>query len=521
MSVPKIFHFITGLAPDFGGKPFSFVHYMAVRSALSANPGFKARIYFEHEPQGIYWEHTKPMVETVSVVAPKEVFGRKLRNFAHQSDVLRLEILMREGGIYLDLDTITLRSFEPLMGDRLVMGQELGPNRKYIGLCNATMITPPGSRFLEKWHDQYRNFSDEMWNTFSVVLPSRLSREMPEDIRIEPVTSFFWPSWDEEGINALFVESKDFSAGYSIHLWESRSWKHIRNLTAHEVFQKETSYNLLARRHLIGDASKLLEAEREVFRRQLTTTSSSVEIIAAQQPSTESLRTVADSEAKSVQMTPEAEHKPKPEPMADAHSAALPALTQRFSHIYDKNVWGEGSGIGSRPAHNTEYMQFIQEFMLRNNIRTVVDLGCGDWQFSRFINWGGVAYAGFDVVPSVIERNSKEFSADNIRFSVFRSLNDLPKADLLLCKDVLQHLPNDLIRQYLAFFRTRFKAMLITNDDYPEEAINRDIRIGGWRCLRLEREPFLERACIVKSWVVLDGPRTTRKATYLLYGGAT
>jgi hypothetical protein len=132
-----------------------------------------------------------------------------------------------------------------------------------------------------------------------------------------------------------------------------------------------------------------------------------------------------------------------------------------------------------------------------------------------------VAYAGFDVVKSVVESNSKKFTADNTKFFVFHSLNDLPKADLLLCKDVLQHLPNDLIQQYLAFFKTRFNAMLITNDDYPEDIINRDIQIGGWRSLRLEREPFLERACIVKSWVVLDGARTTRKATYLLYGGGT
>lgn len=521
MTAPKIFHFITGLAPDFGGKPFSFIHYMAVRSALLSNPGFKARIYFEHEPKGVYWEHTKPMVESVLVTAPKEIFGKKLRSFAHQADVLRLEILMREGGVYLDLDTITLRSFEPLMGDRLVMGQELGPNRKYIGLCNATMITPPGSKFLEVWYQQYRNFSDEMWNTFSVVLPSRLSREMPQDIKIEPVTSFFWPSWDEEGINALFVECKDFSAGYSIHLWESRSWKHIRNLTAHEVLQKRTSYNLLARRYLVEGATKLLEAEREIFRQQSSAAALPAKKNAEQEENPEAMRMVINNDSISGRMISETEDKPKPGLTQDAHAASLPALAQRFSQIYDTNVWGEGSSIGSRPAHNSEYVQFLQEFMLRNKIRSVVDLGCGDWQFSRFINWGGVAYAGFDVVKSVVESNSKKFTADNTKFFVFHSLNDLPKADLLLCKDVLQHLPNDLIQQYLAFFKTRFNAMLITNDDYPEDIINRDIQIGGWRSLRLEREPFLERACIVKSWVVLDGARTTRKATYLLYGGGT
>ncbi|WP_396275128.1 glycosyltransferase [Hyphomonas sp.] len=508
MSVPKLFHFITGLAPDFGGKPFSFIHHMAVRSALLANPGFKARMYFEHEPQGLYWEHTKPLVEVVRVKAPKEIFGKRLKSFAHQSDVLRLEILMREGGIYLDLDTITLRSFDPLMSDRLVMGQELGPDQKYIGLCNATMITPPGSRFIEAWYRHYENFSDELWNTFSVVLPSRLSRQMPEHIKIEPVTAFFWPSWDEEGIKSLFLESKDFSKGYSIHLWESRSWKYVRNLTAHEVLQRNTSYNLIARRYLGAHAAKLIEAEGQILReRALARAAAAAET-----------NLMANDDAKApdagqATMRQGAEH------AQEAHRAALPKLTDRFSEIYDKNVWGIGSGVGSRPGNNIDYMQFIQEFMLRNEIRSVVDLGCGDWQFSRHMNWDGVTYVGFDVVNSVIEANTRLFARENIRFSLFESLNDLPQADLLLCKDVLQHLPNDLIRQYLAFFKKKFKAMLITNDDYPEQNINRDIQIGGWRCLRLEREPFLERASVVKSWVVLDGPRTTRKATYLLYGG--
>ena len=31
--VPQIVHFIFGLKPNFGGKPFSLVHYAAVRSA--------------------------------------------------------------------------------------------------------------------------------------------------------------------------------------------------------------------------------------------------------------------------------------------------------------------------------------------------------------------------------------------------------------------------------------------------------------------------------------------------------
>ena len=35
--IPNIFHFVFGMAPDFGGKPFSLVHYLSVKSALTLN----------------------------------------------------------------------------------------------------------------------------------------------------------------------------------------------------------------------------------------------------------------------------------------------------------------------------------------------------------------------------------------------------------------------------------------------------------------------------------------------------
>lgn len=34
--VPRIVHFVFGMSPDFGGKPFSFAHYLAIQSGESA-----------------------------------------------------------------------------------------------------------------------------------------------------------------------------------------------------------------------------------------------------------------------------------------------------------------------------------------------------------------------------------------------------------------------------------------------------------------------------------------------------
>ena len=80
------------------------------------------------------------------------------------------------------------------------------------------------------------------------------------------------------------------------------------------------------------------------------------------------------------------------------------AISSTFSEIYDKNVWGEGSGA-SGPIETRPYMEMLAAFLRNNEITSVVDVGCGDWKFSREMDWTGIRYRGFDVVESVIEAN--------------------------------------------------------------------------------------------------------------------
>jgi len=198
--------------------------------------------------------------------------------------------------------------------------------------------------------------------------------------------------------------------------------------------------------------------------------------------------------------------------------AELAAIRQRFSMIYDRNEWAFQSGVGSLPVNTAEYAAFLTNFMHRNAVKSVVDFGCGDWQFSQFIDWSGIRYFGADVVGSLVERNRKVFGRDNIIFEQFRSTEDLPAADLLVCKDVLQHLPNALIQHYLDVLKPKYKYLLITNDDAPAAYLNKDIAPGDWHTLRFDQPPFSERAAIVLQWTVHWGEGWTRKATYLFYG---
>jgi SAM-dependent methyltransferase len=197
-------------------------------------------------------------------------------------------------------------------------------------------------------------------------------------------------------------------------------------------------------------------------------------------------------------------------------------MENKFSEIYKKNEWGYGSGVGSLPLNNIDYIKYMRMFIERNNIRSVVDFGCGDWQFSQFVGWETVTYTGFDIVESVVAQNQAAFARGNVSFRVFTSETELPKADLFICKDVFQHMSNGSIEKYLRAFKERSRFLLITNDDWPaEHLINTEIEEGGWRPVRLDRKPFSEVAPVVLSWTIeWGGWKPTRKATSLIAGEA-
>eukprot|EP00913_Durusdinium_trenchii_P017669 g16608.t1 len=82
------------------------------------------------------------------------------------------------------------------------------------------------------------------------------------------------------------------------------------------------------------------------------------------------------------------------------------SLEETFTQIYATEAWGRGSGAGSVPVHCLKWIEFVRTFIKENSIQSVVDLGCGDWQFSPYIYHDlGVDYVGYDVVLPVIQES--------------------------------------------------------------------------------------------------------------------
>ena len=171
-----------------------------------------------------------------------------------------------------------------------------------------------------------------------------------------------------------------------------------------------------------------------------------------------------------------------------------------FSSIYRNHVWEKGSGGGSYPENTVEYREYLQSLVNDPEINTIVDLGCGDWQIGRLIDWKGKKVIGIDVVDGVIKENIQHFSSDNIEFRVDDIQTcDIPECDLLIVKDVFIHWTNQEIKN---FFKRDIKAkkIIITNDDRVN-GHNEDIEITGkFRDVDITKSPFHIKADIGLKW---------------------
>lgn len=158
-----------------------------------------------------------------------------------------------------------------------------------------------------------------------------------------------------------------------------------------------------------------------------------------------------------------------------------------FNSVYRTKLWGNGSGSGSTPDYTQNYRKFLQDYLKANDVKSVVDLGCGDWKFSNLIDWSGIEYVGVDVSSDIIKTNQTLYTAPGISFvHLDAEVEDLPNADLVITKDCLQHLSNESVNNILKKLRS-FDRILITQDI---SNTNSDCKNGGYRKLDLRLPPF-------------------------------
>ncbi|MCF8341756.1 MAG: glycosyltransferase [Chitinophagaceae bacterium] len=178
-----------------------------------------------------------------------------------------------------------------------------------------------------------------------------------------------------------------------------------------------------------------------------------------------------------------------------------------FSNIYDNHGFGSlesRSGPGSTLDETKKLRESIKKIIKDKNIKSVVDIPCGDFNWMKEIVFNFESYIGGDIVKKAIEENNERYSNSRIKFIEFDIVNDeIPNGDLLIVRDIIGHFPiDDGIKILKNILNSKCKYLLSTtwakkigNDWFPCEKNdvhreNEGVDYGRFYPVNLMSNPF-------------------------------
>lgn len=168
-----------------------------------------------------------------------------------------------------------------------------------------------------------------------------------------------------------------------------------------------------------------------------------------------------------------------------------------FTNIYTNGIWSGGkhetlSGLGSTLEYSKTTRSFINNIINEYQIKTIIDLGCGEMNWQKHLDLTNViSYTGIDVVDQVIKSNIDKFKQDS-KFKFYTSditeLKDSLNVDLLICREVLFHLCLSDVAKVLDIIKSSSaKYVILTSHENTQ---NNNIQNGKFFELNVLAEPF-------------------------------
>lgn len=146
------------------------------------------------------------------------------------------------GGIYIDTDTVILRSLDPLRDYNFTLSKAFDTN-----LSNGLIMSVRNATFANIWYHEYKTYNPKQWGVHSTILPFRLSKKYPNFIHVEEKT-FVKPNAGE--LKMLFEQNFNWSKNYAIHLYVRFYKKYKYNSDV--IRTLNTTMGSLARHVLFG-----------------------------------------------------------------------------------------------------------------------------------------------------------------------------------------------------------------------------------------------------------------------------
>lgn len=120
----------------------------------------------------------------------------------------------------------------------------------------------------------------------------------------------------------------------------------------------------------------------------------------------------------------------------------------------DNTVCGWGSQIEHTESIRISLPGIIEAY----DIETINDAGCGDFWWMRDVDLSAIDYMGYDIHD---RRNGYDFPFNKLDIVK----EDMRSCDLIICRDVFIHLPNDMVLEALERFKRVGKYLLTTSYD--------------------------------------------------------
>ena len=168
---------------------------------------------------------------------------------------------------------------------------------------------------------------------------------------------------------------------------------------------------------------------------------------------------------------------------------------RRFERAAKLGVWcGSGetvSGDGSSVEATKVVRAALPLLLTELDIRTLLDVPCGDWNWMSRVELPVERYIGGDIVTSLVDANRERYGSPDREFRIIDVCIDvLPTADMLLCRDALIHFSfADVWRALENIGRTEVQFLATTT--FMATSVNSDQPTGlRWRHLNLRAPPF-------------------------------
>ncbi|XP_050390714.1 uncharacterized protein LOC126809888 [Patella vulgata] len=243
--VPNVVFYVT-----FGHYEFTLLHYMCILSAKKIQRPLAIYVIGDEQPLGKWWKKLCQDVSDLRFIRrqqPKEIFGIHVYWVAHASDIVRLQILLANGGIYMDTDQIFVKNFNPIRNYTITMGII----DRFTGMGNAVISTERHSTFLQQIYDNYRTYNSTNYYKNSLKYSYELWERNHKALHLESLT-FYRPLWSE--LHKLYnTTGFNWRKRYAVHIW-SREKKYPLPETISDVDKLNTTLGELFRHVYYGDS---------------------------------------------------------------------------------------------------------------------------------------------------------------------------------------------------------------------------------------------------------------------------